>query len=146
MLRKGEKRTEKKNQVVSQQENFAERRQFPRFPVQWKLKYRVLSPDLFDSEPLETTTLDVGSGGLGFVALSPLKIGRLCTFALYPPISHTPFIAVARIRWQRTFENQLITGAQWVCWANEPDKELIMRHAKTMKQSQDEPSKATVWL
>jgi len=131
---------------VSQQETFAEKRQFPRFPVQWKLKYRVLSPDLFDGDIFETTTLDVGNGGLGFVALTPLNVDQLSACALYPFISREPLISVARIRWQKQFENQLITGAQWVCWESETDKELMMHYAKIKKQSQDTTQKETVWL
>ena len=131
---------------MNQQEKFVEQRQFPRFPVQWKLKYRVLSPDLFDSEPLETTTLDVGEGGLGFIAIEPLDIGQLCAVALYPPPPSRSFISIVRIRWQKEFESKLITGAQWVCWGNETDKELIMRCAKTKKQSRDKSQEKAVWL
>jgi len=130
---------------VSQQE-FSEKRKFPRFSVQWKLKYRVLSPDLFDSDSLETITLDVGEGGLGFVAIEPLDIEQLCAFALYVPTLIDPFIAVARIRWQKEFESRLITGAQWVCWEDETDKELIMRYAETRKQTRNASEEKTVWL
>lgn len=131
---------------MSQEDRFAEKRAFQRFPVQWKLKYHVLSPDLFDRESSETTTLDVGDGGLGFIALETLDVSQLCAFALYVPNSNGQFIAVARIRWQKEFENQLITGAQWVCWEDEIDKKIIMRYAETSKQSRDESQEKTVWL
>ena len=131
---------------MNQQEKFVEQRQFPRFPVQWKLKYHVISSDLFDSDSLETITLDVGEGGLGFVAIEPLAIEQLCAFALYVPTLSDPFIAVARIRWQKEFEGRLVTGAQWVCWEDENDKELIMRYAEMRKQTRNSSREKTVWL
>ena len=107
-----------------------EQRRTPRFQIEWPIEYQALSPRDLTQERCQTTTLDVGEGGIGFVAKSELPLGSICAFWMPFPPSFTPVLALGKIIWQKGFEGQLVTGARWVYW-EEGGKEMLIMLAKS---------------
>lgn len=107
----------------------AERRQAPRFEVDWAVDYKTITVNLEENEVYESNTVDISRMGLAFIAEEPLPDNSIIAFALYSPVFDQPSLAIGRARWQKRIGKIAVVGVQWLEWEDYAQLNTMLEHA-----------------
>jgi len=114
----------------------ADRRQAPRFEIDWAVDYKTITVNLEENEVYESNTIDISRKGLAFIAEEPLPDGSIIAFALYSPVFDQPSLAIGRVRWQKRIGRLSVVGVQWIEWEDYAQLNPILECASGMKNEE----------
>lgn len=76
-----------------------EKRNFPRIGQIWKLDYRKISSEKFNTDLLSSFTVNVSGGGICFEAKEEIPEGTIMALELKSTIFPSHFIALGKVAW-----------------------------------------------
>jgi c-di-GMP-binding flagellar brake protein YcgR len=93
-----------------------ERRQTPRFAIDWPVDYKTITVNLKENQVYESNAIDISRGGLAFIAEEPLPDRSIIAFALYSPVFDHPSLAIGHWRRRKRIGQLWVVGVQWIGW------------------------------
>ena len=110
------------------------RREAPRFEIDWAVYYKTITVNLKETEVYEGYTIDISRGGLSFVAEEPLPDDSIIALALHSPVFDQPSLAIGRVRWQKRIGRLSAVGVQWIEWGDYAQLNAILEYAASIDE------------
>jgi len=106
-----------------------ERRETPRFAIDWAVDYKIITTNLREDKVYESSTINISGKGLAFVVEEPLPDERIVALTLHTPVFAQPSLSIGRVRWQRRIGKLSIAGVQWIEWEDDTQLDEILEYA-----------------
>ncbi|MDH5706950.1 MAG: PilZ domain-containing protein [Candidatus Aminicenantes bacterium] len=113
-------------------EDEKDQRKYPRLGTIWDVDYRVLTSEEFESNPLQSFTVNISGGGICFEAREEIKPGTILTLEMKSPIFPSAILALAKTVWCRknTEKGKYEVGVEfwWTGWKDKNAQEAVAEY------------------
>jgi hypothetical protein len=111
-----------------------EKRRSLRIPTNWQVTYRVFSHGRFSAETFCQRVLNIGGGGIAFVATTEIETGTIIALVLDSTPFQSPIMALAKAVWCEPRSETYAVGAEllWIGWYNDGAQQAIANYVNSV--------------
>ena len=94
------------------------RRKYPRIDQDYRIAYRLINAEQFESAPVSSFAVNISGGGLCFTAHEPFAKGAMLALDITGNDVHPSLLALAQVRWCKDRGDHFDIGAEfwWIGW------------------------------